>query len=561
LFSSCVLFSALVGSADAATTPSPATGVTVSAATSTATISWKPATGAASYRVCLQEYADQSPCARISSRSAATKVTFRSLTPTSGTDYYVVVYSYSGTKRAATIRKGFNLTTPPGPSAPTKVVRTVSAHSVKVTWAAATGAKNYDVCLMTSDTATCAQRSPLSTTRSATFDNLVPTGGTDYYVRVYAHNAYGSAGSTRYSFNLPVGPIASATATRESGTSRVRTRWADSVNAEQYELQFATSSAMTASLRTYTLTAPSATLTRLTLGTTYYYRVRGINGVVKGQWTTVTRFRLASDPTNLVVLTYNLCGQDKCVTKSNGMKKWTTRKAYAGRIARSTNAGVIATQESHDKDTRFGTELPGYALAAYYSAKSLFYDTAKYEKQRSGVITLNSTERKYAVWAQLRDRKTRTIFIVVDAHLQPYKGKKLDVMREAQTKKLISDLARANPNKFPVVYAGDFNSNKSNADQDRYPGGYDAPQKVFTAAGIPDAFDVAETKVNATWNSSNQASNPPIKHSDHIDHIYLDPSITALQFKVIVSLDGTRYATPFATDHNPVRATLRVPGH
>ena len=142
---------------------------------------------------------------------------------------------------------------------------------------------------------------------------------------------------------------------------------------------------MTTGLRTYTLSAPSATLTRLTLGTTFHYRVRAINRVVKGTWTTPTKFRMASSPTNVVVLTYNLCGQDKCVNSSNGMKRWTTRRTYAGRIARSSAAGVIATQESHDEDTRFGTQLPGYALGAYYSAKSLFYDTAKYEKLRSGV--------------------------------------------------------------------------------------------------------------------------------------------------------------------------------
>lgn len=559
LFASCVLFSALTGTADAAVTPSPATGVKISVTTSSATISWKPATGAASYRVCLQEYADQTPCVRLSSRSAATSATFRSLAPTSGTDYYVVVYSYRGTARAATYRKGFNLAAPV-PGAPTSVVRTVSASSLTVTWAAAARARDYDVCLMTSDDPTCARRSPRSTTRSATFTGLVPTGGTDYYVRVYAHNAAGSTGSIRYSFNLPVGAISKVTVVRESGTSRVRAQWAPAVNSERYQLQFGTDRAMTTGLRTYSLTGPSATLTRLPLGTTYFYRVRGINGVVKGAWTTPATFRMASDPTNVVVLTYNLCGQDKCVNSSNGMKRWSTRKPYAGRIARGSLAGVIATQESHSEDTRFGTQLPGYALGAYYSAKSLYYDTAKYERLRSGVITLSSTERKYAVWAQLRDLRTRTMFIVVDAHLQPYKGRRLDLMREAQTKKLIADIARANPNKFPVIYAGDYNSNKSNADQSRYPGGYDAPHKVFKAAGIPDAFDVAASKINPTWNSANQAKNPPLRYSDHVDHIYSDAAIKVLQFKVVLSLDGSRYRTPFATDHNPVRATLRVPG-
>lgn len=560
---SCVLFMTLAAPADAETAPSPATGIRISTTESTATISWKPATGANSYRVCLQEFADQSPCARISSRSTATKVTFRSLEPTSGTDYYVVVYSYNGTARAATYRKGFNLATPAPPGAPTQVTRTVSAHSLTVTWAAATGADTYDVCLMTSgDTTSCSQRSPRSTSRTATFNDLVPTSGTDYYVRVYAYNDGGATPSVRYSFDLPVGTIASVSVTRQEGTDRVLSRWSEAVNAEQYEMQFGTNPSMTTGLKTYTLENPSATFTRLTLGQTYHYRVRGINGVVKGAWTPITRFRMASNPTNVVVMTYNLCGQDKCVNTSNGMKRWSTRKPIAGRIARGAGADVISTQESHDRDTRFGTELPGFSLGAYYSAKSLFFNSDKYDKQRSGIITLSSTERKYAVWVQLVDVNTRTVFIVVDPHLQPYKGVTKDRMREAQTKKLLADVARINPNKFPVIYAGDYNSNSSNTN---FEDGYDAPHKVFTAAGIPDAFDVAEKKVNPSWNSANQAKNPPVRHYHHVDHIYLDQVIKALEFKVIVSVkysDGpTIYQTPFATDHNPVRAKLLVPGH
>ncbi len=137
-------------------------------------------------------------------------------------------------------------------------------------------------------------------------------------------------------------------------------------------------------------------------------------------------------------------------------------------------------------------------------------------------------------------------------------------MREAQTRKLIRDVALINPNGFPVIYAGDYNSNSSNT-QSIYPGGFDAPHEVFTQAGIPDAFDIAETKINSTWNSANQAVNPPIRHSHHVDHIYLDKSIRVIEFKVIVSVttsgEKTVYRTPFATDHNPVRATVLVPGH
>ncbi len=162
---------------------------------------------------------------------------------------------------------------------------------------------------------------------------------------------------------------------------------------------------------------------------------------------------------------------------------------------------------------------------------------------------------------QLRDRATRTVFVVVDAHLQPYKGRSKDLMREAQTKKLISDMARANPNKFPVIYAGDFNSNKSNADQSRYPGGFDAPLKVFTGGRHPRRVrQRRDQRQRGPGTAPTRRSTRRCGTRTTSTTSTRTAAIEARQFKVIVSIDGSRYATPFATDHNPVRATLRIPG-
>jgi endonuclease/exonuclease/phosphatase family metal-dependent hydrolase len=124
---------------------------------------------------------------------------------------------------------------------------------------------------------------------------------------------------------------------------------------------------------------------------------------------------------------------------------------------------------------------------------------------------------------------------------------------------LLSAVRTANPEDLPVVYAGDFNSNKSNA-SDKYPGGYDAPQLVFAAAGIPDSYTSADNWLNKAYNSCTQAINPPIKHFDHIDHVYVDPEITIHRWQTMITMEDDRYATPFASDHDPVRVTLTVPG-
>jgi endonuclease/exonuclease/phosphatase family metal-dependent hydrolase len=448
------------------------------------------------------------------------------------------------------------------PGLPTGAKVTTTSSTATISWGAAPGATSYAVCLQRTAGGSCVRLSQPTTSRTLTFRNLSPGPDTDYYFVIYSYNGTARSATTPQGFDLPalvVGAIGSISAELIGDTS-IKVRWSAATDATAYQLQLATNSTMTSNLQTRTVDRTNAAPGGLTLGTRYYYRVRGSNGAVKGRFTSIRSIRVPSKPAQISVITYNLCGQDKCVTSANDMKRWSTRKAYAGRIARGTRADIISTQEAHE-DSRFGTELPGFALASYYSAKSLYYKTSKYNRLRSGMMTLSSTYRKYAVWAELLDEATGNRFIVVDAHLQPYKGKTNDDLRAAQTKTLLSKVAAINPDKLLVVYAGDFNSNKSNAIQSRYPGGYDAPLKIFTAAGVPDTFVEATAPVGALWNSANQAKNPPLKYGDHVDHIFADGPIVVTDWRVIVSLDSKGwYAKPFATDHNPVRARLTIPG-
>jgi endonuclease/exonuclease/phosphatase family metal-dependent hydrolase len=544
--------------ATAATKPAAPTHLIARTGASTATLSWDAAKNATYYRTCLVSTRDQRRCDVASPRLTTTTHRATGLVARDGVDYYFRVYAYRGSSRTASVTKGFQLKPPVPPDVVNGIKQTVTASTLHVTWKAAAHAREYEICLTGGQTSTRCLQTARSRETTARFTGLAPTAGGDYFYRVRAINGTVSSTSAQQRADLPVGAIATAAAVN-GGSGVLDATWEPATNAETYELQVATAASMTNGLRTFTVAGPTAGPT-LPIGTTYYYRVRGTNGVQKGRWTPVGSVRLPSLNTSIQVLTYNLCGQDKCVTRSNTMKKWSTRKDLAGKIALASGAGIIATQESHDKDTRFGRELPGYALAAYYSAKSLFYDKAKYESLRSGTITLSSKEKKYAVWAELRDRTTRTSFIVVDAHLQPYKGRTKDDMRATQTKILLSKVASANREKLPVVYAGDFNSNKSNADRDRYSGGYDAPRRVFAAAGVTDTYDTAARRAHADYNSANQAINPPLRHSDHVDHVYVGPGVTASDWRILVAMDGKRYATPFASDHNPLRATLTIRG-
>lgn len=561
-----LLVVALGSPALAASTPAKPTGLKAAPTTSGATLSWSAAKNAKTYSICLLTSNTTTKCTRAYNNLTKTSLVIGGLKPTGGKDYYFKVRSINGTLTAWSGKVGFDLKPAPRlikPAAVTGMKHVVSSDSVTVSWPAAKGANGYTVCLIATATAEiCTVRSIKSATRSATIEGITPTSYTDYYYRVYSYRNSASAYSAKGHFDLPVSAVPGFNVPAFDNTS-ISYAWDAASNAGSYQLQVATNVGMTSGVKTFILRTRSYKLTKLIPGTAYYYRIRGLNDAVKGAFTKATGTRVPSDPFTAVVVTYNLCGQNKCVNSTNGMRNWSTRKALAGTIVRSIGADVIATQESQTKETNFGTELPGFALASYYSAKSLYYKTSKYTKLRSGAITLDSLRNRYAVWAELQDKATMSKFLVSDAHLEPYKNSSTypdrDNIRYAQTRVLLAQIAKVNTGRLPVVYAGDFNSNKANANT-KYVNGYDAPLQAFTEAGILDSFSTAGILTNPSWNSSNQAKNPPIKHFDHIDHVFVDPRILTQAWKVVVTVTDSNYTTPFASDHNPVRAILTIPG-
>jgi endonuclease/exonuclease/phosphatase family metal-dependent hydrolase len=548
----------LVGSpAVAAGTLGTATQLTSTVTASSAKLSWTAAPNATSYSVCLKTSATATTCVRESTRSSATTTTFDKLAPTGGTDYYWTVRAYATGATTTSARASFDLVAKP--AVPTGLKATPSTSSVAIAWSPAANATSYRVCLMASATSTgCVRLTSASSATTASFTGLTPQPGRDWYFRVHAYNGSLFSLSSRVGFDLKVGAVTGVAVSGVTTTS-MKVSWAAATNASTYEVQWAKSIGMTIDFHSKVVSTKGTSLTNLTPGVLYYVKVRGLNDDAKGPLTAARSQQLPTAPFTTTVITYNLCGQDKCrePSKNAVLPTWSKRKPIAGAIARRANADVIATQESHDEDTRFITQLPGFAVASYKSAKTLFYRTARLSKLRSGTITLDSTHNRYAVWAEFRDRTTRTRFIVADPHLEPYKGKTKDDLRRAQTKKLIAAVKSANPEHLPVVYAGDFNSNKSNAS---YSGGYDAPEQVFQAAGIPDSYTTANDWLNKAYNSGSQAINPPIRHYDHIDHVYVDPKIKVGRWQTMTTMSGSRYATPFATDHNPVRVVLTIPG-
>jgi endonuclease/exonuclease/phosphatase family metal-dependent hydrolase len=547
-----------------ATTRPTAPVLTVTTTSDAATVAWKAVAGADRYAVCLVRSLAQTSCTE-GFFTTRTSHTFTGLTPVDGTDYHVHVRAYVGSASAASPRTPVELQL--RPDEPTGVKHTVRTDAATISWKPARYATSYDVCVMTSLAATACETTTARTTgTSATLSGLAPNPGADFVYVVRAYRGAARADSDRGRFDLPVGEVGWITFKGTTPTS-LTLHWKAATNAEAYVVDVSTRADFASGVRTQKVTSLETTFADLAPGVRYHARVRGDNAPAKGPVRGVTTRILPTSDVDVRVVTYNLCGQDKC-RSSSGIGSWSSRKSRAAAAALGTGATIISTQESGDKDTNFGSALPGFRRAAYQSAKSLFYKTSTYTLNRAGSLTLDADRKRYAVWAELVEKTSGTPFIVVDPHLEPYKGKVNDDRRHAQTRRMLALVDALNTRDLPVVYAGDMNSNKNNA---TYPGGYDGVRAAFLAAGHVDTLDRARAATNpdradghaynVLFNSANQGRVTPIKNGDHVDAIYTSPEVVTRTWKVVVDLASpSRYRTPFASDHNPLTAYLTIPG-
>ncbi len=426
--------------------------------------------------------------------------------------------------------------------------------------------KRVAVCVTTSPKKRCA-RFVRTTKTSVRFSKLKASAGTDYYVRIRSYRGKRSSVTSWRKVNMKVGKgPAARPAARPNAAAAVT--WSRATNASSYQLQLSSSPSFRDHLKVADRRGLGANVTGLNGGMTYYARVRGINGPVKGPWGPVAQVRLPATPIRATVATYNLCGENKCRTSDSGawflrnVPVWATRKPYAGALMRAAKPEIVAAQEAGTK-TAFHTELPGFTRSAYKSSRSIYVKSSRFTALDGGWMTLDDRNKRFATWNLLRDRGTGTAFYIVNAHLEPYKGAKLDALRNQQTARLIRRMQAMNVHGLPIIWAGDWNSNKSNANQSNYPGGYDAPKRRFNAIGVVNSVEQAAATENAEFNSANAGVKAPRRSGDHVDAIYVPQAgVRVESWRMLMTLvegaNGPEYATPFPSDHNPLVARLVI---
>lgn len=256
------------------------------------------------------------------------------------TDAFDTTGPWSGTVSA---------TTPTVPTAPTGLNVAGASSQASVSWVApasngGNAVTGYTLEWSTSSTFASGVSSAAVAGTSTTVGGL--SNGSTYYFRVRANNAVGSsAWSATDSAFIATTPAAPTGLTAGAGVGSASLQWVAPSNdggspITGYTIEYALNSGMSGS-STASSTGTSATISGLTPGSTYYFRVRAANAIGAGAWSATVASFTASVPgaptalaatvkPGLVGLTWAAPASDGGAAVSGYRVEWATDSGFTG---------------------------------------------------------------------------------------------------------------------------------------------------------------------------------------------------------------------------------------
>ncbi|MDN5745720.1 MAG: endonuclease/exonuclease/phosphatase family protein [Nocardioidaceae bacterium] len=450
-----------------------------------------------------------------------------------------------------------------------------------VAWAAASRATTYRVSISNSRAFPRGHRGRTVRTRdtSITLGRLKAGRAYCVWVRAERGRIRGPV-STRVCARTPA-PVRKAGAPWvvaqrvNAGNARFTLKWRRTGGASSYDVIYAAGASSlntrAAKVRRHVRQArgsvQSAVITGLTPGGVYCFQIRGRSRTGFGargplHCKVAQPSARALQPSKFVttVATFNICG---AVARCQRVP-WSRRGPAVVRAIGDTDADIVAVQETRLRLRYLVGELRklGYVEACSSAgAQAVFVRRQVYtvDGRTDGGVRFTNDRSHGACWVKLRHRRSAGRVVVSSIHLRQGPGPANSQMRARETRQVLGRLESAfgkvrDSKTPPFVLAGDFNSNRSYAN--------DTPRKVLKPAGFDDAYDVAATYA-APYRASAHGlvARPRIatRWGSHIDRIFLPPGASATGWHTSMRLKGGRFVQPLPSDHSPVVASVHLP--
>jgi hypothetical protein len=378
----------------------------------------------------------------------------------------------------------------------------------------------------------------------------------------------------------PKTPTALRSVTSPSGTYLT---WR-SPSVSGYAIEQATNQSFTQGVRTYRTRGPMTTFTPFGLadGTTYYFRVRGVNTSRMSKPSPTLSTTVDTRESEVRVLAYNSLDASFDGERHPGGVSAPFSKRRPGQLAllKRSNAAVIGIEEGNScivkrphKPCYMQVQSLEAGLKAKYKLDNTDASSAGVDRYNGYYILYNpkvvtpvgggghwligpeGNLDRFASHQIFRINATGAKFVFIDTHLLATAGSNGDRIRGSETKSLIKQ-ARAYSTRVGIkalIYAGDFNSYRNEWHVN------DLTGKAMRAAGIPDGIDVAQTRKDAKYDSVNALYRVAKKGHGSFDHIYAAPGVGVRTWGELLHLHDGRFVGTIPSDHNPVYANVEIP--
>jgi endonuclease/exonuclease/phosphatase family metal-dependent hydrolase len=361
-----------------------------------------------------------------------------------------------------------------------------------------------------------------------------------------------------------------------SGGAKTYLTW-NSRAATGFVIEQATNPGMSANRRFYNIRGNDHQFTPygLAKGRTYYFRIRALNDSTPSAYSKPVRAVRRSSEQAVSVMSYNILEAEFDGRSEGGSRvaPWSLRKYAAALLIRQANPDVIGIQEGASwvgrkrgarqvdslRSTLGGnyrlarTEIPPSHRRYLRTGDYILYKKSTYKAVgRGGHWALG--QHRWAAYQVLRNRTSGAQFLFVSAHLLVAGGAANDARRETETKRLLHKArTRAARRHVPVIYVGDFNSDQYRRHS------FNGPKRAMRAAHVADAFDAAQRRTRAQYNTADHYQRTPPKNRARIDYVFAPPGVAVRWWRLVMDLRHGRFVGTIPSDHNPLVATLVIP--